>query len=274
MRKRLRYFALGLAALGLAAGALGLWRAHRKAEGHAVYIFALHRVLPDIRDPYSITPQQLDDFLAELTRCGFTPWRLEDLERLVREGGRLPPRPAVLTFDDAYFDVYAYALPVLQRRGWPAVFFVPTCKIADSAETRISWDEGPDPRGATWDELRALRDAGMDFGSHSVSHPNLTRLPAEDARRELNDSRAELERRLERPIRALAYPGGRQSAEVRELARRAGYSLAFLSDGGEWIPGRSDRHAIPRINVPGNAHVKGLVHRCLRSDRELSGDRS
>ena len=257
--------------MGLVAGALWLALSHRQPAGHAVYIFALHRVLPDVRDPYAITPRQLDEFLSELTRCGFTPWRLADLERVVRAGGRLPPRPAILTFDDAYFDVYSHALPVLRRRGWTAVFFVPTGKIADSPDARCRWGEGPDPRGATWEELLALRDAGMEFGSHSVGHPNLTRLPADDALRELTESRAALESRLGAPVHALAYPGGRQSASVRDLARQAGYTLAFLSDGGEWTPGRGDRFALPRINVPGNANPKGLVHRCLEIDRRASG---
>lgn len=82
----------------------------------------------------------------------------------------------------------------------------------------------------TWDEVRTMGDRGFSFGSHTMSHPILTQLPLEHVWRELAESRARLERELEEPIRALAYPNGTPAdfnAEIEGAARDTGYSAAF-----------------------------------------------
>ncbi len=71
-----------------------------------------------------VTPEELADQLALLReRC--TLVRLADLRRF-RQGARVPPNPVLITFDDGYADNYEIALPILERAGAPAVFFIPT----------------------------------------------------------------------------------------------------------------------------------------------------
>jgi peptidoglycan/xylan/chitin deacetylase (PgdA/CDA1 family) len=71
----------------------------------------------------------------------------------------------------------------------------------------------------------------VQFGSHSVSHVPLARIPAAQALDELTRSRASLSELLERDVDVFAYPFSNQSTAIRELARRAGYRAAVRGQG-------------------------------------------
>jgi peptidoglycan/xylan/chitin deacetylase (PgdA/CDA1 family) len=123
-------------------------------------------------------------------------------------------------------------------------------------------------------ELRALAEAGMTIGAHTLSHPVLSLCSEEEARREVQQSKSEIERALERQVWAFAYPFGNASAmgerEVR-LAREAGFACAFLNVE-HWHAGPADSFALPRIHVTANttlpefaAHLSGLHTRLQRA---------
>lgn len=249
----------------LVAGAAAFWRSRtawrRPGEGSRIVIpvFVLHRVLPGEATEYIISPEKLDALLDELNRRRFTPVSLGALNQALRRKGPLPRRPALVTFDDAYLDLYRHALPVLQKHKWPAVFFVPAGKINDSPADRVQWGDGPDPVAMQWLELLELKKAGMEIGSHALNHVNLAKADPETARLELMESRRILGERLgEQPI-ALAYPGGRHSREVRQAAAEAGYQLAFLSGGGPVRLPAQDLYALPRVHVAGYADPRAIV---------------
>jgi glycosyltransferase involved in cell wall biosynthesis len=106
----------------------------------------------------------------------------------------------------------------------------------------------------TWDEVRRLHAGGISFGSHTVTHPVLHRLSWSDIRRELRDSRAELEAALDVAVTAFAYPYAFPQ-EDREFARRfrqelidQGYSVAATTVIGRARPG-GDLLCVPRLPV-------------------------
>lgn len=121
-------------------------------------------------------------------------------------------------------------------------------------------------------EIRRLLAAGMEIGSHTISHPKLSQLPEESSWREIADSRGELEKALGVPVWSIAYPfGGSDAVSTREMqmAEKAGYDCAFVNFGGGF---RRDtpRFAIPRVHVSLDmtvpefeAHLSGL-HEGLR----------
>jgi len=90
-------------------------------------------------------------------------------------------------------------------------------------------------RPLTWLEIEEMSDCGIDFGSHTVTHPNLTRVRDEELMWELSESKRVLEQRVGRDVRTLAYPIGTRSAydvRVMEAARRCGFGLAV-----SYVPG-------------------------------------
>jgi peptidoglycan/xylan/chitin deacetylase (PgdA/CDA1 family) len=151
-----------------------------------------------------------------------------------------------VTFDDAFRSA-ATVFPALQRSGVTLEIFVCTKYALVGAPLRIPELAGDDPRQLAtmnWDELREHADRGVSIGSHAVSHPHLTTLSAEELRRELGDSKEEIEHRLGRPCRDLAYPYGEHDERVREEARAAGYARGYALRGS-----RSDAYAAPRLDL-------------------------
>ncbi|MCA9618315.1 MAG: polysaccharide deacetylase family protein [Myxococcales bacterium] len=103
----------------------------------------------------------------------------------------------------------------------------------------------------TWEEVLALRDAGMDIQSHTCSHRVVQTLAPDMLERELGESRRVLEERLEQPVRALAYPVGYPIGDdrvIRGALEKAGYEIAFTNATGPAPTYRPmDRFEIPRM---------------------------
>jgi peptidoglycan/xylan/chitin deacetylase (PgdA/CDA1 family) len=130
----------------------------------------------------------------------------------VAEGGDLRGA-VVLTFDDGTEDAVTRVLPQLRKRGMRGTFFVITGLVGK-------------PGYLTWDGVRALAAAGMEIGSHTVTHAHLADLPEERVVEELTKSKADLEAHLGAPVAVLAYPYNSVRAGIERAAREAGYRAA------------------------------------------------
>jgi len=107
-------------------------------------------------------------------------------------------------------------------------------------------------RPMTWEQVEEMAAAGMEFGSHAVSHPILTRLEADELNRELRESKAVLEARLRRPVLAVAYPVGQRFAydhRVQAAARDAGYRFGVAYTSGTNRLPLADPYALERLHV-------------------------
>jgi peptidoglycan/xylan/chitin deacetylase (PgdA/CDA1 family) len=157
------------------------------------------------------------------------------------------PGSVSITFDDGFRNFADSALPVLEHHRLPATIFV-VSRYCGQMNNWPSQSAAKIPRLPllTWAELAALPSL-ISIGAHTTTHPDLTRLPAEECEREMSECRSEIEQRLGRPARWLAYPYGACSPLVRSLAGRhfefaAGTSLQFLSS-------RSNHLLLPRIDT-------------------------
>jgi len=99
-------------------------------------------------------------------------------------------------------------------------------------------------RVADWNDLRDLSAGGVEVGSHGVSHRILTRIPPEEAARELARSREKIAGALGRPPAYVAYPNGDRDAVIRRLAAEAGYRFGFSLEGR-----MKDPYDLPRVNI-------------------------
>jgi peptidoglycan/xylan/chitin deacetylase (PgdA/CDA1 family) len=189
------------------------------------------------------------------------------LERLVRNGYRGATftdavtsspfeRTLAVTFDDAYLSVVELAFPILEALELPGTVFV-VSDFADS-ERSLVWDgidmwadgeHADELRGLSWAQLADLDAAGWEIGSHTRTHPRLTRLSDDALAGELEGSRAACERALGRTCRSIAYPYGDVDRRVVDAAGRAGY----LTAGS--LPSRLDSNPSildwPRIGIYG-----------------------
>jgi peptidoglycan/xylan/chitin deacetylase (PgdA/CDA1 family) len=80
----------------------------------------------------------------------------------------------------------------------------------------------------TWEQIREMRQHGIEFGSHTLSHPLMASLPPEQAYKEMAESKRIMEQRLGEPIHHFAFPAGSYTTELIEMARRVGYASLFI----------------------------------------------
>jgi peptidoglycan/xylan/chitin deacetylase (PgdA/CDA1 family) len=248
---------------------------------HAVPVLMYHQITPRPHPAmlkYSVTPASFRRQMAWLAWAGYRPVTL-DAVLAARAGlGRLPRHPVVITFDDGFEDSWTYAVPVLQSRGFTAIFFL----VAGLVGKRSTWllsEKGVEFPLLDWTAARGLEAAGLECGAHSMTHPRLAALDPTDCRRELHESRLRLEDRLGRAVIHLAYPFGSYDARVRELAGETGYETACSVRIG-LSPADDDPLALHRVPVLGTdsladfvvrlrtaERVKDIAHRVLRRAR-------
>jgi peptidoglycan/xylan/chitin deacetylase (PgdA/CDA1 family) len=132
-------------------------------------------------------------------------------------------RPVTLTFDDGGSSALGTIAPLLEERGWRGHFFVTTGRIG----TPGFLDE---------DGVRELAARGHDVGSHSHTHPVLTRLSDELVAEEWTRSRQILEELLGREVGTASVPTGYYAERVARAAAAAGYATLFTSE--PWLEPR------------------------------------
>jgi peptidoglycan/xylan/chitin deacetylase (PgdA/CDA1 family) len=213
-----------------------------------VLVLAYHGVSDDWPSQLAVTRDEMRRQLGHLVAAGYRGATLSDA--LAAGPGE---KVLAVTFDDGYRSVLELAHPILSGLGLPGTVFVPTDHVG--ADAPMSWPGieewvgGPhedELRPLSWAQLAWLADAGWEVGSHTRSHPRLTRLDDERLRDELAGSRAVCEERMGRPCPTLAYPYGDHDDRVEAAAAAAGYACACA------LPDRArppDRMRLDRVGL-------------------------
>jgi len=190
-----------------------------------VLIFCYHRLVDKIRYPGTeITPAAFEAQMKELKDRGITVISLQDLLAWKRGEKNIPPRSAVVSFDDGWKSQYEVAWPIMKKYGYPFTMFIYT--------------EG-------------MRDNGVDIEGHSATHQDLreghtitlisggkrTRTKVtgpqyeEWMQNEVVGSKQLLEQRLGIKVNCFAVPFGNYNEHVKEIARNSGYEAMFTVYG-------------------------------------------
>jgi peptidoglycan/xylan/chitin deacetylase (PgdA/CDA1 family) len=140
-------------------------------------------------------------------------------------------RQVIITFDDGYVNVLRHALEPLARAGFTAIQFLPANLLGSCNEWDVSQGEVTEPI-MNVGQVREWLAAGHDIGSHTLTHPFLTKVDIKQAREEVSASRKKLEDLFGRTIDHFCYPYGDWNDSVRDLVQEAGYQTACTTDPG------------------------------------------
>ena len=211
----------------------------------AKLLLCFHSVDDTWSDPGLAVPvSQFASVVSSLERAGFRGATFRQL-------AAAPPgkRLVAITFDDGFVSVAESAAPILEAVGWPGTVFVPTSTLGDDTmpwlDPSIKLRYPTATRQLTPGHLQDLAARGWEVGSHSHTHPLLSRLGDADLREELTVSRDVL-RSIVGTCDSISYPWGEVDARVVEASRRAGYVAGSgLSGQFTW----SDPMRVPRVAV-------------------------
>jgi peptidoglycan/xylan/chitin deacetylase (PgdA/CDA1 family) len=207
-------------------------------------IFCYHRLVDKVRYPGTeITPQVFEQQMKELKDRGITVISLQDLLAWKRGEKNIPPRCAVISFDDGWKSQYEVAWPLMKKFGYTFTMFIYTEGVAGGSLAG--------GQAITWEQLGDMRDNGIDIEAHSATHQDLReghpitvneggkkvrkRLTGPEyeqwVQNEVVGCKQLLEQRLGIKVNCFAVPYGFYNEHVKEIARTAGYEAIFTVYG-------------------------------------------
>ncbi len=202
---------------------VGRW-VHSLRQRPSVRILYYHSI-SDLPVRSSVAPEVFAAHMGHLQEHGYHVLSLNEAVQQVQTCSPLPEKSVVLTFDDGFLDNYEQAFPVLTRFGFPATIFLAASYIGSGRlPTLTHTDFVPQP--LTWDQVKEMHAGGIEFGSHTLTHPMLSRIPLSQVRQEVRDSKRFMEDILSAPVRFFCYPRGDFSAAVRHIVQDEGYAAA------------------------------------------------
>jgi peptidoglycan/xylan/chitin deacetylase (PgdA/CDA1 family) len=136
----------------------------------------------------------------------------------------------IITFDDGERNVYEHAFPILKKYGYKAIVFL----IVNYVGQENRWDMtfGRRMQHASWDEIMEMKEWGIEFGSHTLTHRNIMTLSEQEIEHELHESKRILDRKLG-VCSSISYPFNRTSPAIIRRVRDAGYAYGFGGEGSD-----------------------------------------
>lgn len=222
---------------------------------------------------YPSTNVSLERFREQLEYLKTNHYRVIPLQQLVehlQNRTRLPERSVVITIDDGYRSIYDHAWPLLQEYGYPFTVF-----LYVKATQNQHWNY------LTWDQVRRMQAAGVDFQNHGYAHAHMAFKPSgmNDGdyrtwiREDLARSTSVFTEELHEKPRFFAVPYGEYNQLLLDEIRSYGYEAIFLQDPGS-VSSFTDHFAIPREPILGQDwstldHFQTVLE---RTDLPLAGE--
>jgi peptidoglycan/xylan/chitin deacetylase (PgdA/CDA1 family) len=209
------------------------------ADATAAVALMYHRFGENGIPSTNIRVEQFERHLQMLAEGGFRVVPLSEIVAAIKAGTPVPPKTVAITVDDAYASVLSVAWPRLKARGWTMTLFVATDPVDRGTHGYL-----------TWEQIRKMRDEGMEVGAHSKSHAHLAKLSPEAAAAEIAASNARFAAELGGVPKLFAYPYGEANATTQGLAAKS-YDAAFGQHSGV-LTAVDHRFFLPRFALNEN----------------------
>ena len=191
-----------------------------KPYGESIPVLEYHSISSDKNDPICIPIKKFKEQMKYLKDNGYYTITLTNLYEYLMNKTPIPKKSVVLTFDDGYEDNYTAMFPVLKEYNFKATIFVITSLIDVHSNMLTS------------KELLEMEKYGVDVESHTVHHENLRMLSKDKQLKTLTQSKAYLEKTLNKQINFFAYPNGEYNQSAIEALEETGYKMAFSTEEG------------------------------------------
>lgn len=207
---------------------------------------------------YPTTNVDLERFreqMSYLAEKGYQVIPLAELVGKLKNHEPLAPQTVIITIDDGYASVYSKAWPILKEFGYPFTVFLYVEGVEKGYKNYL-----------TWEQVKEMQEAGVDFQDHSYSHHHLVNRPEgftesryrQWIRADLASSATLLREKLGKRPGYFALPYGEYTRLILEEAKSLGYEAILTQDPGS-VSNYTDAYRIPREPILG-ADWSGLQH--------------
>jgi peptidoglycan/xylan/chitin deacetylase (PgdA/CDA1 family) len=206
-----------------------------------------HIAVSPIGSRYYVPPDKFEAEIKLLHDWGYSPITTAMLVKTISAGASLPPRPIIITFDDANEDNYTNAFPIMKKYGFTGILYVPFNYIGTNDYL-------------TADQIKEMAAAGWEVGSHSLNHSiNFPTLGSAALRSEIVDSRKKLTALLGLPILTFAYPFGDASGAAIDYVHFAGYIAGMGATGYSADQGKGNLFVLQRCEIKGTDDARSMT---------------
>ncbi|MBM3251226.1 MAG: polysaccharide deacetylase family protein [Candidatus Omnitrophica bacterium] len=209
------------------------------ADNEIVLLYHSIDNIPEGNDPYKINLKP--DLFAE---------QMVVLNR-IRE------RSLVLTFDDGFENFFYNAFPVILKYNMSAIVFVTTDFINEKFTSERLTGNKARLSPLSWGQLREMAGRGIEIGSHTLTHLDLSRLNNEMLYREISESKKIIEDNIGKKVKYFAYPYGARDTfneNIKQMVKDSGYEKAYTNIMG-FNNRNSDLYALRRIRIYGDDNI-------------------
>jgi peptidoglycan/xylan/chitin deacetylase (PgdA/CDA1 family) len=195
---------------------------------------------------YYLEPKQFEQIINELKTAGYLSIFTTEAVNYLSNKQLPEEKVVVITFDDGNEDFYTQAWPILKKYNFKSSVYIMTGVRGKNYLTE--------------EQIKELAQSGfVEFGSHTVWHPYLTKLSQAEQLAELIDSKTYLEKLLNQVMPVICYPFGLYNNEVIAAAKQAGYQAGLTFDQDAWQD-PENLYKLNRISVyPGLNVLKFLT---------------
>lgn len=220
------------------------WLPHQKGEYIYAPILLYHHILDgDTQNRYNVSLAMFNAEMQALQSWGYTSITISTLANAIRNGGELPERPVLITFDDGDLDVYLNAYPIMKQYGFVGTFYIVANRIGADQFVNL-------------DQLKELSQNGWEIGSHGFSHQDMSK-DHNAIESEGYKAKKILEEKLGVTVNTFAYPYGGWDATVGGYTAGYGYTSG-AGLGNSYIHDPSTLFYLSRMEVWGTADMNGF----------------
>ena len=197
-----------------------------------------------LRYNLSFSPQKFEELLKYLDENKIETITFEDLKEIFEWKKKMPEKAVILGFDDWHLDHYTEAFPLLKKYNKKWVFFI---------ISSFPWN---DQNYMNWEQIIEMSQNWQEIWSHTVSHPNLTTLNEQELKKELFESKKQIEEKIKKSVISIAYPIGKFNNNVLKHTKEI-YIFARTTKYW-WFIDTKNLLTIPTIRVTPEFSIKSI----------------
>jgi peptidoglycan/xylan/chitin deacetylase (PgdA/CDA1 family) len=236
-------------------------------EVRKITILCFHNIDTDLDTGYTINPVTFENDIKILDQKGFKSITVKDLLYSIYFKSEIPKKSFVLTFDDGYEEMYTNVLPILKKYNLKATFFIPVNFIKEDEANRMknTWDspeqQNPPKTHMIWREVKALFEDGHEIASHGYNHKELNSkiLSYETLNTEINESKNEIEKRLNTKVYSFSYPSGQYIDKTIEFLKKTEYLGAVTTKSEIVDLTNCDPFELPRFTIYDKTSINQII---------------